>query len=212
MKKEIKTQLFLSDITKESAYTLGLLWADGYIEKGKYKYAVTIECLSEDMEYFSTILSKTGSWSFYNRTRKNRKPITKAHTTNKIFNQFLISKGYKNKSYISPNEIVKIIPESLRSFFILGVIDGDGCFYFNQKRGLRQFTITGTLNQDWALFEEYFSKLSITYKIIRKENQKTGYSQIRVTNRDNINKLGDFIYNDNLGLPRKKSKYLEIIN
>ena len=205
---------FNQNITKEVAYMLGLLWADGYIEKGKYKYAINIECLSEDMIHFSKNLDKTGNWKYYYRTRKNRHPITKAHISNKILNYFLVENDFINKSYVSPKKILSIIQKELHSYFLLGVIDGDGCFYFNKKHGLRQFTLTGSLNQDWSSFEEIFKELNVVYKIIRTPNSKTGSSQIRVLNKENIKKIGDYIYhnlNNNIGLPRKFEKYKLII-
>lgn len=211
----VDTETFVKPITKESSYILGLLWADGHIEHGKYKYVVNIECLSEDMDYFIPVLNTTGEWLYYDRTRKGRKPITKAHTSNKELNQYLSSKDYNNKSFKSPKQILKTIPSHLKRYFILGVIDGDGCFYFNEKHGLRQFTITGTFNQDWEDFEQVFKELDINYKINRVSNIKSGYSQIRILNKTNIQKLGEYVYKtikeDNIGLPRKYDKYLKII-
>jgi hypothetical protein len=94
------------------------------------------------------------------------------------------------------------------------MIDGDGCFYFNEKYGLRQFTLTGSLNQDWSSFEKIFKELGVVYKIIRTPNSKTGSSQIRILNKENINKIGNYIYpnllND-IGLPRKFEKFKLII-
>jgi hypothetical protein len=215
-KSNIITDKFINSITKESSYILGLLWADGHIEHGKYKYVVNIECLSEDMDYFIPVLDKTGDWLYYYRVRKGRKPITKAHTSNKELNLYLADKDYNNKSSKSPKQILETIPNNLKRYFILGVIDGDGCFYFNEKHGLRQFSITGTINQDWEDFEKIFKELGIIYKINRVSNVKSGYSQIRILNKTNILKLGGYLYStiqvDNIGLPRKHQKYLNIID
>lgn len=212
---KVDANCFINNITKESSYILGLLWADGHVEHNNYKYTINVECLSVDMDYFIPVFNKTGDWLYYDRIRKGRKPITKAHTSNKELNLYLSNKDYLNKSYISPKLILETIPSDLKRYFILGVIDGDGCFYFNEKYGLRQFTITGTLNQDWSDFENIFNELEITYKINRVENSKTGYSQIRITNKTNILKLGGYLYPtikiDGIGLPRKYDKFLNII-
>ena len=217
---KVNISKFTTDIDSNSAYILGLLWADGYIHKIKSnpnkKYDINLECVDDDMLYFRLILDKTGNWYYYTRKRGDYKPITKATTNNKKFLIFLTDNNYDLKSIKSPNKIINKLPDNLVKYFLLGVIDGDGCFYFNKKQYLRQFTISGSLKQDWSAFESIFDKLNIEYKINRKQNKKNGYSQIRITNKNNILKLGNYIYDtieiDNIGLPRKYNKYLEIIN
>jgi hypothetical protein len=216
---KVNISKFTTDIDSNSAYILGLLWADGYIHKIKSnpnkKYDISLECVDDDMLFFRLILNKTGDWFYYTRKRGNYKPITKATTNNKEFLIFLTDNDYDLKSIKSPDKIIDKLPNDLIKFFLLGVIDGDGCFYFNQKHFLRQFSISGSLNQDWSAFEKIFISLGITYKINRRSNDKNGSSQIRILNKLNIKKLGDFVYSsiseDNIGLPRKYEKYLSII-
>jgi hypothetical protein len=216
---KVNISKFKTDIDSNSAYILGLLWADGYIHKIKSnpnkKYDISLECVDDDMLFFRLILNKTGDWFYYTRKRGNYKPITKATTNNKEFLIFLTDNDYDLKSIKSPDKIIDKLPNDLIKFFLLGVIDGDGCFYFNQKHFLRQFSISGSLNQDWSAFEKIFISLGITYKINRRSNDKNGSSQIRILNKLNIKKLGDFVYSsiseDNIGLPRKYEKYLSII-
>lgn len=210
---------FTENINKYSVYLLGLLWADGYIAKNtkntKQRYNINIECLNEDMEFFKTILDKIGKWNYYTRKRGDWQTITKANTCNKELLEYLSKHDYNNKSVASPCLIIKTIPNNLLKYFLLGIIDGDGCFYFNKKHFLRQFSICGSLNQDWTAFEKIFNELGIVYKISRRPNNKGGSSLIRILNKNNIKKLGDYIYNtisdDKIGLPRKYAKYLEII-
>jgi hypothetical protein len=210
---------FTINVDKNSAYLLGLLWADGYIANNtinkKQKYDINIECVDEDMNYFKKILNKTGKWSYHSRQRNDWKPSTKATTCNKELVEYLHMNDYNEKNIKSPYKIISKLPKKLIKYFLLGVIDGDGCFYFNKKESLRQFTICGSFNQDWGAFETIFKSIGITYKINKKQNKKHGSSEIRVLNKVNIKKLGDFIYStinkDNIGLPRKYKKYLEII-
>jgi hypothetical protein len=210
---KVNLDIFKTNINEYSAYLLGLLWADGYISKKDN--SINIECVNDDMVYFKNIFDKTGEWSKTERLRKNKtRIITKVSTSNKFLKDFLIDNDYYDKSIKSPNKILSIIPNKLINFFLLGMIDGDGCFYFNQKYGLRQFTLTGSLNQDWDSFEKIFKNLNITYKIIRKPNSNIGYSQIRIINKENIKKLGEYIYPcslNEIGLPRKFDKYKLII-
>lgn len=215
----VNISIFTKNLSKESVYILGLLWADGYIAKNikdkKQKYDINLECVDVDMRYFKTILDNIGTWNYYSRQRDNNKPSTKATTNNRELLEYLTKHNYSNKSVMSPCSIIKTIPNELLKYFLLGVIDGDGCFYFNQKHFLRQFTISGSLNQDWTAFENIFTSLGITYKINRRPNSKNGSSEIRILNKLNIKKLGDFIYSsiseDKIGLNRKYVKYLSIV-
>jgi len=216
----VDINIFTKNFTLETAYILGLLWADGSFITSGNQQEIRLECLETDMKHFSKILDKTGNWNYYSRTRKNekgidKKPVIIARTRNKVIIDFLRKKDFFDKSLKSPDKIIKALKtKELISTFVLGVVDGDGCFYFNQKYGLRQFTITGSKNQDWIFFEKLFTRLDIKYKINRKKNKTQGYSQIRVLNRENIKRLGDFIYNSTnveFGLNRKQEKYLDII-
>lgn len=213
-KYKVDTKLFIENFTIESSYILGLLWADGSFSNKD----IRLECIQEDMEHFSNTLEKVGKWNYYTRVRKNskgenKKPITLACTSNRILYEFLMENDYKEKSIKSPIKILnKLKNENLIKAFIIGVIDGDGCFYFNKS--LRQFTISGSLNQDWTSFENILNMLNITYNIQRKVTKKVGYSNIRITNKEGIKKFGNFIFNEqtlNLILPRKLSIYQNII-
>ena len=215
-KYKVNTKLFIENFTIESSYILGLLWADGSFSNRD----IRLECIEEDMKHFYNTLEKVGKWNYYTRVRKNskgenKKPVTLAQTSNRILYQFLKEHDYKEKSIKSPIKILdKLKDDNLIKAFIIGVIDGDGCFYFNKKQGLRQFTISGSLNQDWKPFEDILNVLNIKHTIQRKVTKKIGYSNIRITNRESIKKLGDFIFNEqtlSLILPRKLSVYQNII-
>jgi hypothetical protein len=213
---KVNTNKFISDIDENGSYILGLLWADGYLNKDKKNNSISIECIKDDMVYFKTIFNKTGEWGYNERLRTNKKnKVVRLTTNNKYLKDYLSENDFLDKSLSSPTKILNKIPSKLTHYFLLGIIDGDGCFYYNEKRNLRQFSITGSLLQDYSVFEDIFNKLNIKYTIRRIKNSKTGYSQIRISNKSDIKKIGDFIYsdiNDNkIGLPRKYDKYLKII-
>jgi hypothetical protein len=213
---KVNTNKFISDIDENGSYILGLLWADGYLNKDKKNNSISIECIKDDMVYFKTIFNKTGEWGYNERLRTNKKnKVVRLTTNNKYLKDYLSENDFLDKSLSSPTKILNKIPSKLTHYFLLGIIDRDGCFYYNEKRNLRQFSITGSLLQDYSVFEDIFNKLNIKYTIRRIKNSKTGYSQIRISNKSDIKKIGDFIYsdiNDNkIGLPRKYDKYLKII-
>jgi len=213
---KVNTNKFISDIDENGSYILGLLWADGYLNKDKKNNSISIECIKDDMVYFKTIFNKTGEWGYNERLRTNKKnKVVRLTTNNKYLKDYLTENDFLDKSLSSPTKILNKIPSKLTHYFLLGIIDGDGCFYYNEKRNLRQFSITGSLLQDYSSFEDIFNKLNVKYTIRRIKNSKTGYSQIRISNKSDIKKIGDFIYSDikdnKIGLHRKYDKYLKII-
>lgn len=203
--------------SKEVCYFLGLLWSDGHVSKKDN--SISIECNGDDMIEFKKSLDTFGKWSYYNRKRERYgvkcKPITNAHLSDSLLHEFLKENDYLNKSIVSPNKIISKIPEELIRYFLLGIIDGDGCFYFKENLS-NQFYLTGKLDQDWSSFKLIFDNIGVKYKHINKEGKTNKYSFIRVTNKKDIKKIGDIVYstidNDGIGLKRKYEKYKLIIN
>ncbi len=154
------------------------------------------------MKIFKPILEDISNWSFYKRKREYR-PTINAYLSDKKFHNILVENDYLNKSKYSPCKIYYKLPDPMKKYFLLGVIDGDGCFYYNKKNYTRQFILTGSFEQDWSLFENIFNDINIRFSIIRKKNKNSGYSQFRVTNKKDIIKIGEFIYDDLIILDRK---------
>lgn len=198
---------------KEISYLLGLIWADGHVAKGNNM--VNIECVSDDMIFFKKTLDKVGRWSYHHRKRidkrTNTRPVTNAYICDNLLHKFLVENDYLEKSKKSPDKITRKIPNHLLGYFLLGIVDGDGCFYF-RKGEATQFILTSSIEQDWSFFENLFYKLSTNFKMVRKKT----HSIIRITNKNDIRKIGNFVYStiddDNIGLRRKYEKYKQIVS
>jgi hypothetical protein len=199
-KLEKNSKVRIDFFNKNFVYILGLIWADGFL--GLKGNTVYIECIEDDMLRFKPMLESISNWSFYRREREN-KPTINAYLTDKKFYDILVENDYLNKSKFSPIKIYSKIPDIMRKYFLLGVVDGDGCFYYNKKQYTRQFIITGSIEQDWSLFEDMLNQINVKFSIIRRENKNSGYSQIRVTNKKDLIKVGEFIYGDMIVLDRK---------
>jgi hypothetical protein len=166
---------------------------------------------------FKKILDVFGRWSYYSRkridSRTKTNPVTNAYICDKSLHDFLVEHFYLEKSIKSPEKILSKIPKELIVYFLLGMIDGDGCFYYKEKMS-NQFYLTGTIEQDWSSFITIFESIDVRVKHIKIEN-KNKSSFIRVTNVKDIKKIGDFIYStieeDSIGLKRKYEKYKLII-
>lgn len=186
--RRINMEDFYDIKSKDVSYFLGLLWADGHVSKNNN--IVNIECNSEDMLSFKKSLDSFGNWSFYTRKRERNKieckPVTNAYICDSLLNSFLVENDFLEKSIKSPTKILSKIPKELVKYFLLGIIDGDGCFYFRKGKS-NQFYLSGTYNQDWSQFEILFKSIGVDIKKIKVEN-KSKYSAIRVTNVKDIKK------------------------
>lgn len=214
--KSINVDYFTKITEPIVAYILGFMWADGYVSNDGRHFNVS--GVKDDIEEIEPLFDKIGQWCKHidNREKYGWKNAKTIIGSNLEIHKFLIEHDYDKKSYVSANKILSKIPDELKHYWFRGLIDGDGCFYINEKNYSRQFTLTSSYEQDWHYFEELCVKLDIKYTIKResKINKKTGKtnssSLVRVLGRE-INKLGKYIYSgEPFGLIRKKEKFNQI--
>ena len=174
--------------------------------------------VEDDIINLKKTLDKIGKWH-YNLMPKQKNSwqnTIRVSTNNKRIYEILYNFDFSNKSKMSPNKLLSNIPIELHNYFYLGIIDGDGCFYYKKLKNsiTRQFSIASTYEQDWYYLEKLFNSLNIKFSIGRyRKKDGSSYSIIRVTNKEGIHKIGNFIYKDieNIGLLRKYEKYLQLI-
>lgn len=218
----VEPSQFYTANTPEIAYTLGLLWADGYVlhksKNGKLRNRVSIANQIEDFEVFIKILNKTGRWNVTYRKLKNRKKQGNAEISNRPLVEFLIANDYISKSTSSACKILSTIPDHLKHYWFRGLFDGDGCIYFNPSGLHIKISIASSYDQDWKYIENLFNTvLCDRHFFIKKSIGKNGnkYSKVEVTKRSTILKFLNYIYAnyqiDCTGLPRKYEKYLKVI-
>lgn len=212
----INPQLFYNLNSPEIIYLLGLIWADGSLYQSNNKNVSTIgfTMVKEDLFDIQVVIDSIGKWNYYERIQpiSSWKSSVNITTNNKRIYDFLINNDYGDKSKISADKIISKIPNKLKHYWFRGLIDGDGCFYYYKpKLGsiLRQFALASTYEQDWGYFESLCDELQINYKIKRNKKLKSSSSYLRITNKNGIIKLGDYIYKDydNIGLDRKYKKF-----
>jgi hypothetical protein len=208
------------DITKpEIAYILGLIWSDGHISKNGYNieiYCKYEENINSDYNTIKNIILKTGKWNIYIRHRYDKRTNNTYHsatfqTTNRYLWNFLFKMDYDKKSYVSPTKILNHIPTKYQPDFFRGYSDGDGCFYI--KNNTVQYAISSTISQNWISCINLFNKININkFNIQKQDTKKRKYSAIRIANKLDIIKLGEYLYLNSEGLrfERKYQTYLKI--
>jgi hypothetical protein len=207
--KNVKMNKFYK-ANKYSAYILGLLWADGYINKNTNNgYRIEIMLLKKDMDKIEKIFEYIGNWKHYvdRRSEKIRKRL---YLDNKELHSFLWKFNFCKKSFVSPDKLLTRIPQKIHKYFFRGIIDGDGCFSLNKYGG--QFCITSSYEQDWKYIKKLMKFLKIKkYKIDKQKRPCGSMSRIMITKKEDIVKLGNYVYRDyirdKIGLNRKYLKY-----
>lgn len=199
--------------TKEEAYILGLLWADGSLYSNKC-HNIRIEINSDDATSLKSVFNKSGPWRKYSRQRQdNWQPTITYYCNDQFLFSYLNQFGYQNKDGIACLKLLNSFPNELRQYWYRGYWDGDGCFYTNRKHYLYQTTASGPLGQDWDFLEALYDKLGIKYSIRRASNANS-YSAIRTSGKSDFMKLGNYLYGnafDKIGLQRKYHKFSEFI-
>jgi len=182
--------------TPEKAYFLGLLYADGAINKDK---SISLGLQTKDIE----LLDKFAKELLYNKPYKIYKNITSINiNSHKLYND-LIDKGcFERKSFILkfPNE--NQVPLIYKFHFIRGYFDGDGCCHIAKKSYNNYINFLGC--------EEFLRGIS---DILLQDNIKSYLYRVNnihslcIKTKTNISKLRELLYkDDSISLKRKKDK------
>lgn len=211
--KRAKEKINIDLNNKFFCYLLGLIWSDGTIYKYKKSDNRIALCMvSEDMYDILPHIKNICNWSILHNDNKKRKckdTIT-LRITDSDFRKFLIRNDYLNKSYISADKILNLIPDNNIRYFLRGIIDGDGCFYLNKNNYQRYISICSSYEQDWTYMEKVSKKLGCKYHIIKSKFKGGKSSTFKMCNKNSILSFGTYIYEDFFGIKRKYDKFLEI--
>jgi hypothetical protein len=215
-KYEIDDNFFNIVDTNDKAYFLGLLFADGNVDKKSFHVTISLkESDSYILEYFLNKIYKNKklenipSKEFYFKGKKTMsKPQKKLSLTNKRIGNDLMKYGLiPNKTHILnfPN-----IDKKFYNSFVLGYFDGDGCIFQSKKiKSNVLINFAGNeyfLNQLQDLFIE-----EIKLKKVKLSNTSNIF-YLRYSGKNNIKKIHDFLYKDSeIFLKRKKEMFDKIL-
>jgi len=157
---KIKLDYFKEIDTKEKAYWLGFIYADGYIYKSNiYSMRFGIEISKKDeilINRFAKAIGFNLKYKHYRKSKENYESIYIRFVNNKIISSLKKHGVFERKSKIL--EIPKLNSRSLYLAFLLGLFDGDG------EQGS-----TKLISGSKILLEQIKNKFKIPYKIVRQK-------------------------------------------
>lgn len=175
MAKKYNLHFSLESLSPFKAYFLGLMWADGWITSNGNGCALSSN--DSEIEIINNILYPEKNHPI--ETRPSGCKII--HICNKnLVNQL------KNFGFVSDKSKngVPIIPLEYEKYWMLGLLDGDGCIYQKDGKCLRVF-FSGN-EQTLLLVQDYFRN-NFSIEFIKKlANRKNGQIDKRILPNNNI--------------------------
>mgnify|MGYP000887320510 CR=1 FL=1 len=199
--------------SKDKAYFLGLLYADGnvFAKTG----SVQLSLQEKDgyiLERFKEYINYEGNLKYKNikANKKNSQNMWLFRITSIELCKQLIKLGcVPRKSLILTFPTEEQVPKEFQSHFIRGFFDGDGCIYISNKSISSSFTSTKEFLQEVQKILIKEVSLNLT-KLTRKKANKNTYS-FNISGFYPLKRLYEYLYKDcdDLYLERKKEKIHE---
>jgi hypothetical protein len=225
IKKNINHKCNINDyfniFTPDVIYILGFLWADGNIKvASKNSYIINLTVTKDDSIYLKPLLEKWSplKWGEYERGAQYKeysdrilkgRPSTNFYLCDKFFSNFLVDHDYRDKSFMSADKILSIIPENLKHYWWRGYFDGDGSFYFNER--VRVVSIAGHSKQDWSFLFNLCQSLGVKCQSSIWEKKIGSCSRVDIRKKNDCIKFLEYIYQnreeDQIGYSRKFNNY-----
>lgn len=199
--------------TEWKAYFLGLLYADG----GVNKTSVNIALHHQDSEVLKkiayiiygncSILKTIKEKKCYNKKTKktynSSKKCLLAVNSKKFVDDIIKLGCFRKKSFILKFPSYDIVPENIFHHFIRGYFDGDGCSWHSKKSNSVELSIISS--KDYCVgFQEYLnSKLQINSRV-RVEGK---VARTIVSRGQDVIKIYNYMYKDaTIYFKRKRDK------
>lgn len=209
-RKYLLNESFFETINSpQTAYILGLWYTDGYNCETKNYINISM-CDLEILEKVKKELDYSGPIYQQKRGKTNKKIPYCLWLSSKKLSQDLAKLGcVQRKSYHL--RFPTNISNDLMPHFIRGLLDGDGCIYYNKQRNQWRISITGTKE----LCRGIQDHLKYGNNYLQKKNNKTNHETWtwQLYNKNmNIKIFLDYIYDQsNIHLERKYQKYQEFL-
>jgi len=201
---DVKKDYFSKIDTKEKAYILGFILADGGFSK---KSGLTIQIARQDREILDFISSELGVKVWQDDLLdKKRKIFPHVRSTVKLpqitKDLFMLFGGERKEERRIP-----IIKKELEPYLVLGFFDGDGCITWGRRKDRNRVWQKISFTSSLSLLQGIQSIL-LKQDIATKIYPKTGANcyVMDTANPKTVLKILDYLYRDLVVLNRKYKK------
>lgn len=202
--KYVDEHMFNKIDTKEKAYIVGFLAADGCIKENELMVSIALR----DKEILDFIAAYTGAKvQVSNRTNREKRQFPKAimHIKNKNITRDLAKHGCKKEERFLP-----IVSRELKPYLLLGFFDGDGCVTYGVRKDRKtswcKVCFTSSYKLLCSVQNILLEECDIASRIYPKSNENCFVLEIRA--KANLLKLFSYLYQDNfVVLKRKYDKF-----
>lgn len=203
---------FFSELTPESAYVLGYIWADGTLTVSRGEERVFLS--SRDKQIIEDIHNAMDSTS---KITEYKDTYSMSFGKPKLIQQLKSFGLTERKSTTAKFPIG--VPKELMNHFVRGYFDGNGHFTYEKYKGEKRRLVSGFTmgSEEFANdLANYLHGEGLKLAIVRKRDRRGEggrgvYYDIRYYQRD-TKRLAEMMYQDaSLFLKRKKEKYDSVV-
>lgn len=208
--RQVLTDYFKTIDTQEKAYFLGLLHADGYLQKrrkGNYEeITISVSLQEKDKELLEKFCSCIGlpqdRVRIFESKRSNEQNRAVVSISQKHFTKDLVD--LKNE------KIFDKVPKELAHHFIRGFFDGDGSIYV--RRNSKKIFYWAISFACFGPITDYLLKNLPVEVRAYKDKRSEGLFDINTNKKEKLVSLFNFMYKDStVYLERKYKKCLEML-
>jgi len=207
---KVRDKYFSIINTQDKAYILGILLADGHLEKRRNAVSLSLSG-KDDGRVVQQIANRLFIDTYYihndNHSEKNSKHQDRFHLwlTSKQMTRDLSRLGFTDNKSKDCQFDFKSIPSHLFPHFLRGFFDGDGSVFLTKYNSLNVHFV-GLLNII-EYIREYLKSIGIRSGLYPCFSTDAVW-ELRFGNVHNVHKIYELMYkNAKLYLPRKKKKF-----
>ena len=203
-----RDEFYFSNIdSKEKAYWLGFLYADGCVHSNSNEISITLKDRDHLEKFRKAIKSNNKIGESIDKRFSSMPKIYHFSIKDKQLKSDLIKWGCVPNKSLTLTKIPNI-PRDFVSHFIRGYFDGDGSFHW--LNGTKNFRISfvGTA----PFLKDIQKELGLSLSLGQQEGNQSKYFQ--VAGRKQVPMILDYIYKDsdeNIRLTRKYKNYLDCL-
>lgn len=203
-----RDEFYFSNIdSKEKAYWLGFLYADGCVHSNSNEISITLKDRDHLEKFRKAIKSNNKIGESIDKRFSSMPKIYHFSIKDKQLKSDLIKWGCAPNKSLTLTKIPNI-PRDFVSHFIRGYFDGDGSLHW--LNGTKNFRISfvGTA----PFLKDIQKELGLSLSLGQQEGNKSKYFQ--VAGRKQVPMILDYIYkdsNENIRLTRKYKNYLDCL-